>query len=55
MFNFLKMLKCEILFISILPELFIRIMFDKNFNENSKGSKYAQFVMKQLEKECKNA
>lgn len=52
MFNFLKKMKCEILFLSIIPELCMAVLFNKN--EDYKGSKYAQFVMKELEKEYKN-
>jgi hypothetical protein len=53
MFNFLKKLKCEILYLSIITELCMAVLFNKN--EDYKGSKYAQFVMKELEREFKDA
>lgn len=52
MLKFLEKLKREFLFLSIIPELCIAVLFDKN--KDYKGSKYAQFVMKELEKEYKN-
>ena len=52
MLKFFKKLKCEFLFLSIIPELCMAVLFNKN--EDYKGSKYAQFVMKELEKEYKN-
>ena len=53
MLKFLKKLKCEFLFLSIIPELCMAVLFNKN--KDYKGSKYAQFVMKQLEKEFEYA
>lgn len=52
--KFLNSIKFEFLFLSILPELTLRVLFQKNFNEKSKLSKYAEFVINKIDKEYFN-